>query len=409
MAYDYHKQCITCNLNETLRNMVDTWTDSYAALSRTLFDTHKIAISSDALSNHLRFHSNQEQVNVADDEGTDDGVVDIDGVKYYKKLKKQWQLHDGQWRRTYEFVPLQSTEPEVEFPSLIDYIAKTENNTINADFSVKTNRNYTVVTQFADLQAGKVGSRGDSEALVARVQESKARMLEYVKSSGAKNAVFVDNGDIVEGFENTAQQSFTNDLSLMEQIQLAALLEEDLILSQAKIVDHIDVAGVPSNHGAWRKGKDYLGRPGDDWGLFILHQIEHAVGMSDTFKDQVTFHYPDMWEKTLSLDVGSEVLGMAHGDDCSQDKTPSWWAQQVHGNSPIADATILLTGHYHNFRAQNSGRRTDGRMKWWLSGNSIDNGSDWWKHKAGHDSSPGVTMFLIDEDKGFDIGSLTIL
>lgn len=408
MPYDYHKQCLTCNLDSRLRDMVDGWGGTYAALSRELFSTHNIAISSDALSNHKRFHSNQQQVNVSDDkEETEDGVVEVNGVKYFKRLKKQWQLHTGEWRRTYDYVPVENTEPTLDFNSLSEHLRNASKPKVDFEPMIKKSR--TVVTQFADLQAGKVGSRGDSNDLVNRVSEFKSKMVDYIKDSNADNAVFVDNGDVVEGFENTEQQAFTNDISLMDQIELATLLEFDLILTQMQNVKHVDVAGVPSNHGAWRKGKGYLGTPADDWGLFILRQIERTVKFSPEYQDRATFHFPEKWEKTLTLDVGSEILGMAHGDDCSQDKTPEWWAKQVHGGSPLADATMLLTGHYHNFRLQNSGRRADGRMKWWLSGNSMDNGSDWWKHKAGHDSSPGVTMFIIDEDTGFDVKSLEIL
>lgn len=405
MTYDYHKQCLTCNLHETLRNMVDTWTDTYAALSRELFETHNIAISSDALSNHKRFHSDQQQVNVADDVLEEDGIVEVSGVKYFKKLKKQWQLHDGEWRRTYEYVPLQGTEPAIDFKSVIDRVEEAG----KYSFSTPRPSTRTVVTQFADLQVGKVDSHGDSEVLATRVGKFKASMEEFIKDSGADNAVFVDNGDVVEGFENTDQQSFTNDLSIMEQIELATILEQELIMAQARLVNHVDVAGVPSNHGAWRKGKGYLGRPGDDWGLFILKQIERAFSFSDVYGEKTTFHFPNVWDKSLSLDLGSEILGITHGDDCGQDQTPTWFAKQVNGGTPISEATILLTGHYHNFRQQTIGTRPDGKSKWWLTGKSMDNGSAWFKNKSGNSESPGVTMFIVDEHTGFDPSSVTII
>lgn len=410
MTYDYHKQCLTCNLSEHLREIVDKWAGTYEGLKRELFDNHSIAISADALSNHIRFHANQQQVNLEEDSGSQEGIVDIDGVRYFKRLKKQWQLNTGEWRRSYEFVPVETEEKTIEFKSLIDHLEKAEERfDSSVDFTPMIPKKRYCVVQFADLQTGKVDSRGDSEALVERVAKFKEKMKDYITDSHASWGVFGDLGDVIENYDNTGSQAFTNDLSLMEQIELATLLEQDLIFTMSDLLEHVDVAGVPSNHGAWRRGKDYLGRPGDDWGLFILKQIERVAGMSDSLKNKLTFHYPGIHEKSLSLDLGSEVIGMTHGDECSQDQTPVWWAKQVHGGSPLSDATMLLTGHYHNFRLSNSGRKADGKMKWWLSGNSMDNGSAWWANKSGHDSSPGVTVFLVDEDKGFDLGSLEVL
>jgi len=50
-----------------------------------------------------------------------------------------------------------------------------------------------------------------------------------------------------------------------------------------------------------------------------------------------------------------------------------------------------------------------GRSKWWLQAPTLDNGSDWYRNTKGDDSDPGLVIFEIDAETGFDFASLTIL
>lgn len=409
MTYDYHKQCLTCNLSEHLRELADTWTGSFEGLKRELFNNHGIAISADALSNHKRFHADQQQVNLEEDTGSQEGIVDIDGVRYYKRLKKQWQLNTGEWRRSYEFIPVETTEQTLDFKSTIDHLTKVESK-FEATFQPLIKKRRQVVVHTSDWQIGKVDSLGDSNTLIERVKESKDRVEDYIKDSGATTGVYADTGDIVEGFENTGAQAHTNDLSFVEQLELGILLTQDFVFGVASVLEHVDVATVPSNHAAWRRGKDYLGKPGDDFGLHILRQVERIAKMSDSISDRMTFHLPNPWDKSLSLDMGSEILGLTHGDDVnSPDQIPKWFASQVNGGTALAETTLLLTGHFHSTRIQTIGTQLNGKEKWWIQSKALDNGSAWFKNKAGVSEEPGVTVFCVDDDKGFDIGSLEIL
>lgn len=40
---------------------------------------------------------------------------------------------------------------------------------------------------------------------------------------------------------------------------------------------------------------------------------------------------------------------------------------------------------------------------------AMDNGSSWYENQAGESSDPGLVVFVIDEDTGFNLQSLTIL
>lgn len=267
------------------------------------------------------------------------------------------------------------------------------------------------VVLWADPQTGKVASRGGTAQLVERQQGYLEGIEAYSKKHGNQAAYLFDLGDLVEGFENTSSQMFTNDLSLMDQIDIATTVELEVVKVLARTHASVVMAGVGSNHCAWRSGKGLLGLPGDDWGIFALKQIRKALAMNPDKFGHVSVVWPDKHEATLALDVAGTIVGLAHGHQVNNpDQIPLWWAKQTHGGQAIADADILLTGHYHHLRIQPTGQnRHTGRSKWWLQAPTMDNGSDWYRQAGGgSDSDPGLLIFSVNEH-GWIRDSLTLL
>lgn len=455
-------QCLTCALAPALREELATRRrggETYDSLSTFLSTYHYEAISPDALSNHLRRHAGvsappvpvsaptvapllgvvkppkgwEAKLELDGDTGsvtstpqTDGMLSDYSGILTEFNIDPEefevigsariskWQSAGGDWLTSYKFeIQKKSSGEEVDLPSLINEVKR--NISLNLYYREKPepeikNPNRTLIVPFSDLQAGKVGSRGDSQSLIERVMEKKEKLKKYVLEQGCSEAIFLDGGDVVESFENTAQQGFTNDLSIMQQLDLAGTLEQEFISLLAQTHDKVTVGGVPSNHAAWRKGKDVLGRPSDDWGLFLLKQIEKAYKLAPEAYGHVEFRYPGEWEKSLSIPVQGLDIGLVHGEDSTLAQMENWWAKQVHGNSPIADADILITAHYHTLGLKPSGRsRKNGKQKYWIATPTLDNGSDWWANKSGSDSDPGLMAFVVDSEIGFDLQSFTVL
>lgn len=459
----YSKQCATCNAPEEVQQfIVDTHAElgsQYTEISRRLLGKYPdYSVGPDALTNHLTKHATlpepstptvapllgvvnpvvsppkgwEPKVEIDGDSGevtttpqTNDKITDfsqileefgIDPEEFEiegnVRLSK-WQVYDESWRTSYKFHIVRRNPASFDLPSLFAEVrtkAVIDSVTTYLKPTVEKKSNRTLVVPFSDLQAGKVGSRGDSQALIERVYEKKGKLAQYIKQQGCSEAVFLDGGDVVESFENTAQQGFTNDLSIMQQLDLAGTLEQEFITLLAETHDKVTVAGVPSNHSAWRRGKDILGRPSDDWGLFLLKQIQKAYKLApDTF-GHVEFQFPGDWEKSLTIDVQGLGVGLVHGEDSSLAQMENWWAKQVHGNSPIADADILITAHYHTLGLKPSGRsRKTGKQKYWIATPTLDNGSDWYANKSGSDSDPGLMAFVVDSEIGFDLQSFTVL
>lgn len=257
-----------------------------------------------------------------------------------------------------------------------------------------------LIVAWADLQIGKTGSRGGTEELVARVLDRLDALDDYIAEHPCETAVFVDVGDCTEGFQNVKSQMHTNDLSFPEQLRVGRRMTTEGIIHLATTHDRVLVTGVPSNHGQWRAGKDLLGKPSDDFGIEILTSVADAFSLNPAAFGHVDFRVPGRWEETISLDVHGTILAAAHGHQVTRpERIPQWWAGQVHGGQPAADADILLTGHFHNFRIQPSGRSAHtGRAKWWIQAPTLDNGSDWYRLGTGEDSDPALLVFTVDSD-----------
>jgi len=265
---------------------------------------------------------------------------------------------------------------------------------------------------WADPQTGKTARRGGTAELVERHARYLERLDDYLTEVKPEAAMLLDAGDAIEGFENVASQAATNDLSLMDQVDLAGTLLFGLTDLLAKRLPAVGVRGVGSNHCRWRRGKDALGQPGDDWGVYLLKQLHKATLVNPDAYGHVNVAWPDVWEETLAYETAGYVVGLAHGHQVNRpEHIPDWWAGQTHGGQPVAAADILVTGHFHHLRVQPSGRNpvTD-RSKWWVQAPTADNGSDWWRAQRGDDSDPGLLVFTLRQGAdGFPFSDLNVL
>lgn len=260
-----------------------------------------------------------------------------------------------------------------------------------------------LIVSLADIQVGKVASRGGTEELLARVFEKLDALERHARATKADTAYLLDLGDCVESFENVPGQAFTNDLSFPEQLRVARRIFTEFVVRLAKLHPRVVVAGIPSNHAQWRRGKDVLGKSGDDFGIENIVAVSDACQMNPDAFGHVEFRVPDAYEESMAFDIHGTILAIVHGHQVNNpDRMPTWWAGQVHGGQPCADADILLTGHYHHLRVQPTGRSVHtGRSKWWIQSPTLDNGSDWYRVRSGSDSDPGLLTFTVDSN-GWD-------
>jgi len=313
----------------------------------------------------------------------------------------QWQKQqpDGTWRVSYRF----SHRPKsasLNLPALYAAASRKPRQQLKPATS-----GHTTVVVLSDVQAGKVAARGGTPELIDRLVEKRAKLTSLLSQRKPSKTVLLEAGDLFEGFESGGNPMFTNDLSLAQQMDLAGT-EVYQFVELMQRHGHVDVVAVTSNHTAWRRGKQQLGRPADDLGLFVHKQVEKVANAAGI---DAAWTYPAPYDESVTLDVDGTVIGLVHGNQFGSGRAIDWWAKQTHGGQPVGAADVLVTGHYHHLTVIPTGRNPySGRTKWWLQAPTVDNGSDWFRNTAGDDSDPGLMVFDID-DNGFNLQSLTVL
>lgn len=257
---------------------------------------------------------------------------------------------------------------------------------------------------YADPQAGKVAILGGTEALAARVAGCFDMLEDHIRDlrkvgRAPTSATWWDGGDCIEGFNNVRSQERTNDLQMTQQVRAHRRFTLHGLGFLADRFAEVDALTCGSNHAINRDGKDPVAGVDDDWGIEVLSQVQDAYALNPDAYGHVRFGYPHQYRDTLLAVSGGLPIGLAHGHQFKggTDKAVAdWWKGQTFGNQPVADARVLITGHYHHFAAREMG---DGRL--WIQAPTLDNGSDWFTRIAGEVSVPGLLVFSSTPD-GWD-------
>ncbi|MGO2188831.1 MAG: hypothetical protein ACTH4Y_11385 [Microbacterium gubbeenense] len=261
------------------------------------------------------------------------------------------------------------------------------------------------VVVISDWQIGKHGRRGGTPELLQRLEDARRKVADELGLRNPERILILDGGDGIEGFESGGNPMFTNDLSLPDQLDCYAT-ELFKFVSLADTFAHTEVGAVPSNHAAWRRGKQTLGKPSDDFGLYVHKQVRKVAEAANV---RAEWHFPDEYDESLCVDFFGTPIGLVHGNQFGPGKAIDWWTQQAFGDQAVTRADVCISGHYHSFGAGVAGQNPfTKRERMWLGAPTLDSGSDWYRNIKGRDSLPATMIFDVTED-GFDLGSLKIL
>lgn len=257
-----------------------------------------------------------------------------------------------------------------------------------------------LVVAFSDWQLGKGegdGTAGTVDRIIASIDATVARIAELKRMKRPVGAVYlVGMGDLVEQCGgHYPSQAFTTDLNRREQMRIARRL---VLRAVDLLVDRTDcrivLTGVAGNHGENREDGKAITDPTDNDDLAVIEQVAEVMASnSDRYGDRVSSFLPSML--SMCLDIAGVPVGFAHGHKAGSGATPEaklakWWTGQVMGYQPVADARILVTGHYHHLALSESTGRT------WMQCPAMDPGSGWWTESTGQSSPSGMLTFVAD-------------
>lgn len=306
--------------------------------------------------------------------------------------KSRWQRYDGEWLEAARV----SIKPvgrvlgqDVDYDALVNEVTKWKP-------SKKEPHSGTLYAIYAigDTQYGK-DAGGGTEATVQRVlnaiDEAVNRHKELLKLGRKIGTVVLPQlGDCIEG--SSSQKGMVlgrSDLGVTQQVRIGRRVLMAWVKAFAPLCDELLIPVVPGNHD--EPHRITMTDPIDSWQIEVVSAVQDACAENPALS-HVKFYYPKPDHATLALELGGTVIGLAHGHQAKD--MGKWLHGQATGRTPVGSADILLTGHFHHFRADQIGPRL------WIQVPAMDGGSAWFRDKSGLESPTGIVSLVIGE--GYD-------
>lgn len=315
--------------------------------------------------------------------------------------RSKWQRWDGEWLESFRatFVP-SSGSVYVDPQELLDIVAKWKPQS-TARKPVKPSLSpvaYVVV--LADTQVGKIdgdGSEGIIKNVLHKTDLAVARLKELRKVGREIDTIYLPQlGDCIEGMNSQGgKHIWRTDLDLTAQIRVYRRLLLHMVKTFAPLADKVIVPCVPGNHDeAVRVGNSMATTYTDSFALDAASAVADALADHPDFK-HVSFVFPKYDTLSVTLDMAGTVVGLIHGHQC-RGKAVEWWKNMAHGQQDIGEATLLLSGHYHHLRIEQSGRKT------WMQAPALDGGSQWFENSSGQAAPAGMLTLTVGQGRWDD-------
>ena len=307
--------------------------------------------------------------------------------------KSRWQRYDGEWLEAarVSIKPSATSRGETDFDynELVSNISKWKPGKVE-----KSTGPLYAIYAIGDTQYGK-DAGGGTEATINRVlrgiEESVDRHKELLKSGRKIGTVVLPQlGDCIEG--STSQNGKVlgrSDLGVTQQVRIGRRILMAWVKAFAPLCEELWIPVVPGNHD--EPHRIMMIDPTDSWQIEVVSAVQDACAENPALS-HVKFYYPNPDHATLAIDLGGTTLGMAHGH---QGKDMGKWLHgQATGRTPVGQADVLLTGHFHHFRADQIGPRL------WIQVPAMDGGSAWFRDKSGLESPTGIVSLVVGD--GYD-------
>ena len=309
-------------------------------------------------------------------------------------LFNSWGGHDGMMNRQFKAKVIRRTHSPADYEDLIQ--AALKHKPKKREWVGESTLNVVL----ADWQIGKADGDG-LEGTIRRVVEARDSVIQRIKDLrkigrpiGHLNVLWT--GDSVEGcLGYYASQTFSVELDRRDQVKVTRRLLTDALQAWAPYFAGVTVAAVAGNHGENRStGKAFTGAHDND-DLAIVEQVSEILAANPAAYGHVRFAIARD-NLTLTIPSAGWVLGITHGHvtrsgATAEMKLRSWWEKQAAGRQPVGDADVLVSGHYHHFRAADWGGCV------WLQAPALDGGSEYWRVTTGETSEPGMLTFVMAE------------
>lgn len=304
--------------------------------------------------------------------------------------RSKWQRYDGEWLESYRvsLKPASFRASDSDVEKLLDEIGRWR-----PSKSLKPlTGDLTAIYALGDTQWGKDAGDG-TDGTVRRVMSGLDASLERhreLKNRGVGQIALPQLGDCIEGVVSQGGRIVGRlDRSLTEQIRIGRRVLLEWVKAFAPLTDSLIIPVVPGNHD--ETIRHVLTDPMDSWQVEIVQQVLDICAENPALA-HVQGRFPDNDHSTLTVDLSGTMVGFAHGHQ-SRDAA-KWWQSQAMGRTPVGQAEVLMTAHYHHYKVSNVGPNLHVQIP------AMDGGSPWWRDRAGLDSPTGIVSMVVGE--GYD-------
>jgi hypothetical protein len=318
--------------------------------------------------------------------------LDADVWEVVSRRESRWQRHDGAWLQAFRLTVRRRGAGASDLT--VDQMSEILRGYQSEPRAAGTTGG-TMLVGVADLQAGKLDNSG-SAGLVERFGRLTEDIRQHMEARGPKldRLILAWAGDCIEGVVAQRGRLATRlDLSVTEQVRLYRRLALHQIATLAPLANEVLVATVPGNHDETYRAVD-MG-VNDSWAIEGMSAVSDALALGGDKYNHVKFLFPEHERLDVTFNAGSAahpyIIGLTHGHLASSPNGEiNWWKGQAHAEQPIGRAQLLLTGHFHHVRVEDTGVR-----KTWIQLPALDGGSAWFLRKKGEDCTAGMATLDI--------------
>ena len=316
--------------------------------------------------------------------------------------RSKWQRWDGEWLESFRasFVPFTGSR-NVPIDDLLQIVSKWKPQNASNRQNKAHSGGLAYVVVLSDTQVGKIDGGGTDEIIsnvLHKTDLAVERLKELRKAGRDINQIYLPQlGDCIEGMNSQGgKHIWRTDLDLTSQIRIYRRLLLHMVKQFAPLADKVIVPAIPGNHDeAVRVGNSMGTSYTDSFALDAASAVQDALADRDDFA-HVKFVFPKYDTLTVTLDVVGTVVGFAHGHQC-RGKAVDWWMKMAHGQQDIGEASLLLTGHYHHLKVEQTGAKT------WIQAPSLDGGSTWFENSTGQAAPAGMLTLTVGNGKWDDL------
>lgn len=263
----------------------------------------------------------------------------------------------------------------------------------------------TLVIALSDWQVGNRDGGGAETQIraIAGLPDLVAdRAKQAARQHGLGHIVIAGMGDLGEntcGFYSN--QTWMTELDRREQTRVVRRGITDIVRAAAPHAPKVTVTAVGGNHGENRQGNRAVTGPGDNDDVAVFEQVAEILAENPDTYGHVAFRLPTD-RLAVSIACSGRIVAFTHGHlpkyrGNAAETMWGWWKDQALGRHypGVADAEILVTGHYHHLNVKQQLGRTVFVCP------ALSPVGDWFGNSAGMRAVPGTLTLLVHPDTGW--------